>query len=113
MPGESDVLIKVDACGLNPVDAKIAQWRPMVPTMDDQWVPGLDVSGRIVQTGLKVDRWRVGDLILCHGNMFHPHGGFAEYTIQDSEALIPSSRGSGRGRRRYAMRGVDGLACAP
>ncbi len=88
-PGESDVLIKVDACGLNPVDAKIAQWKSMASAMDDQWVPGLDVSGLIVQAGRKVDRWRVGDRILCHGNMFRPHGGFAEYTIQDSEALIP------------------------
>ncbi len=45
-------------------------------------------------------------------NMFRPHGGFAEYTIQDSEALIPPSRRRGGGRRRHAMRGMDGLACA-
>ena len=31
----------------------------------------------------------MGDRVLCHGNMFRPHGGFAEFTIQDSEALVP------------------------
>lgn len=85
----TDVLIKVDACGLNPVDAKIGLWKPMVPNMNDSWVPGLDVSGHIVEKGPRVEKWRIGDQVLCHGDMFRPHGGFAEYTVQDSGTLIP------------------------
>ncbi|MBK1879834.1 zinc-binding dehydrogenase [Pelagicoccus mobilis] len=85
----SDVLIKVDACGLNPVDAKIHLWKSMAPKMDKTWTPGLDVSGHIVATGDQVENWRVGDRVLCHGDMLRPHGGFAEYTIQNCEALIP------------------------
>ena len=87
--GGTDVLVKVDACGLNPVDAKIGLWKAMVPGMDDSWVPGLDISGRIVELGSEVDHWKVNDRILCHGNMFRPHGGFAEYSVQSADALIP------------------------
>ena len=86
---ENDVLIKVDACGLNPVDAKIALWKSMAPKMDNNWVGGLDVSGHIVQVGRNVTKWTEGDRILCHGDMFRPSGGFAEYSVQNSEILIP------------------------
>ena len=30
-PGEHDVLVRVDACGLNPADAKIRLWRDSAP----------------------------------------------------------------------------------
>lgn len=86
---DTDVLVKVDACGLNPVDAKIRYWKTAVAAMDKTWVPGLDVSGHIVEIGKSVTRWEVGDRILCHGDMFRPRGGFAEYTVQDAEAVIP------------------------
>jgi NADPH:quinone reductase-like Zn-dependent oxidoreductase len=57
--------------------------------MDDFWVPGLDVSGHIAEVGRKVEKWKVGDRVLCHGNMFRPCEGFAEFTVQDAETLIP------------------------
>lgn len=83
-----DVLVKVDACGLNPVDGKVKYWKGAVSSMDARWVNGLDVSGTIVEMGSDVSGFKVGDRILCHGNMFRPHGGFAEFTIQDSRAII-------------------------
>ena len=86
--GETDVLVKVDACGLNPVDAKIGLWKSMVPEMDNTWVPGLDVSGHIVEVGSKVKKWKVNDQVLCHGDMFRPHGGFGEFSVQDANSLI-------------------------
>ena len=85
---ETDVLIKTVACGLNPVDAKIHLWKGMVPNMDESWVPGLDVVGVIEDVGAKVEKFKAGDLVFCHGNMLRPHGGFAEYTIQDSNILL-------------------------
>lgn len=86
---ETDVLIKVDACGLNPVDAKAKHWKSMAPNMSASWVPGLDVSGQIVEIGKEVKGWKIDDRILCHGNMFLPHGGFAEYSVQDHQAILP------------------------
>lgn len=86
---ETDVLIQVDACGLNPVDSKISRWKSMVPHMDASWVPGLDVSGHIVEIGKNVTQWKVGDQVLYHGDMLRPHGGFAEFAVQDAGTLIP------------------------
>ena len=85
---ESDVLVRVHACGLNPVDAKIAQWKSMAPQMDENWVAGLDVSGEVAAVGHSVTQWKVGDRVLTHGNMLRPHGGFAEYCVQDARTLI-------------------------
>ena len=41
LESEFDVLVKVVAVALNPVDAKINLWHEMVPNMDDQFVGGL------------------------------------------------------------------------
>lgn len=87
-PEGHDVLIKVKACGLNPVDTKVRFWKEAVPDMDANWVNGLDVAGTVVETGAEAQDFKIGDTVLCHGNMFRPHGGFAEYTIQDSRTLI-------------------------
>ena len=83
-----DVVVKVDACGLNPVDSKINLWFGATPDVEGPWVPGLDVSGRIVAVGDAATDWKVGDRVLYHGNMFRPFGGFAEYAVQDSRAMV-------------------------
>lgn len=87
-PGPGDVLVRVAACGLNPVDAKISQWKRLAPAMTDRWTPGLDVSGRIEAVGSAVTRWAIGDRVLYHGDMFRPHGGLAEYALHDAATLL-------------------------
>jgi NADPH:quinone reductase-like Zn-dependent oxidoreductase len=57
--------------------------------MSSSWVPGLDVSGQITEIGIDVKGWKIGEKVLCHGNMLRPHGGFAEYTIQEADTLVP------------------------
>ena len=86
--GVHDVLVRVAACGVNPVDAKIARWRGFAPQMDGNWVAGLDVSGVVAGIGSAVSQWREGDRVLTHGNMIRPHGGFADYSVQDARTLI-------------------------
>jgi len=88
-PGPKDVLVRVAACGLNPVDAKIVFWKDMVPDMDREWTPGLDVSGTIVAVGEEVSGWKEGDRILYHGNMLRPRGGLAEFALHKAATLIP------------------------
>ncbi|WP_261818070.1 zinc-binding dehydrogenase [Vibrio gallicus] len=85
---EWDVIVKVDAAALNPVDAKIHLWKSMVTEMDDNFVGGLDVAGEIVAVGEKVIEWSVGDRVLYHGNMRRSQGGFAQYAVHDSRTLI-------------------------
>ena len=82
------MLVRVDACGLNPVDAKIIYWKKTAPDMNDHWVPGLDVSGTIAAVGSRVADWTVGDRVLYHGNMLRPHGGFAEYAVHRAATLV-------------------------
>lgn len=91
-PGVHDALIRVRACGLNPVDAKIARWKHRVPDMTAEWVAGLDVAGEVVAVGAEVHGWKPGDLVLTHGDRLRPHGGLAEYTVQDARTLIPLPR---------------------
>ena len=46
-PHEHDVLVRIIACGLNPVDAKIRLWQGIAPDMNENWVAGLDIAGEV------------------------------------------------------------------
>lgn len=87
-PGPLDVRVRVSACALNPVDAKIVNWKGMVSDMPSTFVPGLDVSGVIDAVGEDVSGWGVGDAVLYHGDMTRSSGGFAEYAIHDCRTLL-------------------------
>ncbi|WP_415911368.1 alcohol dehydrogenase catalytic domain-containing protein [Neptuniibacter sp. QD37_11] len=87
-PSDGEILIKVSACGLNPVDAKIRLWKSMIPASAEHWVPGLDIAGEIVEVGDAVNDFSVGDKVLCHGEMLKPHGGFTEYSVQSASTVI-------------------------
>jgi len=61
-PKDNQVLIKVVAAGINPVDWKILWWN-----WTEQALPhalGSDVSGVIVKIGSKVKDFKVGDQVL-------------------------------------------------
>lgn len=45
VPSEGEVLVRVEACGLNPRDAYITSWKREVPTMTADFVTGHDVAG--------------------------------------------------------------------
>lgn len=74
VPGDRDVLVKVEAAGVNRPDILQRQGRYPVPA-DASPLPGLEIAGQIVAAGAGVTRWRVGDRVmaLTHG------GGYAEY----------------------------------
>jgi NADPH:quinone reductase-like Zn-dependent oxidoreductase len=70
-PGSGEVLIKVRAAGVNPVDWKMAQRRLGM-------VPGTDVSGTIDTLGDGVTGWKVGDQVLGFARQ---SGSYAEYAV--------------------------------
>jgi len=77
-PGESEVLIRVHAAGVNRPD--VLQRLGMYPVpADADPLPGLEVAGEVVSSGTSVSRWKPGDKVmaLCHG------GGYAEYCRVD------------------------------
>ena len=91
-PGPGEVRVRVVACGLNPVDAKLPQWKSEALGMTAEWVPGLDVSGTIDALGPGVEHWRRGDAVLYHGDMLSPHGGLAELAIHPAATLLAHPR---------------------
>jgi len=74
-PGVGEVLVKVRAAGVNPVDWKVAPRRIGM-------VPGVDVSGTIDSLGEGVTGWKAGDQVLGFARQ---SGSYAEY------ALVPVS----------------------
>ncbi|OHX66667.1 zinc-binding dehydrogenase [Flammeovirga pacifica] len=87
--GKNEILVKVKACGINPVDAKIKFWKEALPTpISTPFVVGLDVVGEVVKMGKKVKGFAKGDEVFYHGNMFQPNGGLAEYAVHDFRTVF-------------------------
>lgn len=83
--GSGEVLVKVHAVGLNPVDYKL------VASHNASWtyphVLGLDVAGEIVAVGPDVEgAWEPGMRVACHGDLRH-NGSFAQYAVEPAYAL--------------------------
>lgn len=82
--GARQVLVRVHAAALNPVDYKWAQGNfEIVPgTPKPAYVPGFDAAGRVVQVGSACERLRVGDRVYAF-NSFRRQGTAAEYAVVD------------------------------
>ena len=86
-PGDGDVLIRVRAAGLNPVDYKTRDgavrliWRYDLPV-----VAGNELSGVVEAVGNGVTRFAVGDRVFARVD-HHKMGAFATYAAVD-EALV-------------------------
>jgi len=83
-PGESEVLIRVHAAGINRPD--VLQRLGMYPVpADADPLPGLEVAGEVAATGANTSRWQSGDKVmaLCHG------GGYAEYCRVNENHCLP------------------------
>lgn len=76
-PGPNEVLIKVRAAGVNPVDWKAAGRRIGM-------IPGTDVSGTIDTLGEGVTGWKVGEPVMGFARQ---SGGYAEYAVIPVDSL--------------------------
>jgi NADPH:quinone reductase-like Zn-dependent oxidoreductase len=81
-PGAGEVLIKVRAAGVNPVDWKAAGGRV-------GQVPGTDVSGVIDTLGEGVNGWQVGEQVLGFARQ---SGSYAEYAVIPASSLARKPR---------------------
>jgi NADPH2:quinone reductase len=87
-PGESEILVKVAAAGVNRPDVMQRKGQyPPPPGAPD--IPGLEIAGEIAAVGGKVKRWKVGDKVtsLVAG------GGYAEYCLADEAVALPVPKG--------------------
>lgn len=83
-PGPGQLLLAVEAAGVNFVDALFVQGRyqikPPVP-----FVPGSEVAGTITDAGASVDRSWIGRRVLCMVGL----GGFAEQILVSDVSAVP------------------------
>lgn len=86
-PGPGEVLIQVEACGVNRPD--ILQRKglyPPPPGASD--IPGLEVSGTVVETEEHAP-WQVGDRVCA----LVTGGGYAEYCAAPAQICLPIPQG--------------------
>ncbi|CAM4046092.1 zinc-binding dehydrogenase [Mesobacillus thioparans] len=83
-PGKGELLIKVHAVGLNPVDYKTATNGN--PHWSYPHILGLDAAGVVAETGEGVTQWKKGDRVVVHGDLKRK-GGYAEYAIALAHAV--------------------------
>jgi putative PIG3 family NAD(P)H quinone oxidoreductase len=87
-PGPGDVLIDVEAAGVNRPDAmqRAGQYPPPKGASD---IPGLEVAGRIAKVGTGVTRWREGDAVMA----LLSGGGYATRAVAPEAQCLPVPTG--------------------
>jgi len=73
LPKNNEVVIRVCAASVNPLDWRMKSYRP-----------GVDVAGQVVEVGKRVTRFKPGEAVfgVCKG-------AFAEYTCASEHRLVP------------------------
>ncbi|MET3727189.1 NADPH:quinone reductase-like Zn-dependent oxidoreductase [Fictibacillus halophilus] len=83
-PGPGEVLIRIKAAGLNPVDYKTAINGN--PAWNYPHILGVDAAGIVEEAGEDAGEFKQGDRVFFHGN-FMKNGGFAEYAVTTAHSL--------------------------
>ncbi len=79
-PANDEILVRVHAAGVNPVDGGIRAGRVRSLSQRLPQVAGLDFAGTVEQVGKKVRGFRVGDAV--YGRPQFGHGGaYAQYVV--------------------------------
>jgi len=86
-PGAGEVLIKVEAAGVNRPDVLQRQGHYPPPKGHTE-LPGLEVAGTVVALGNGVRRLEIGDRVMALLN----GGGYAEYALANAPAVLPIPR---------------------
>jgi NADPH:quinone reductase-like Zn-dependent oxidoreductase len=94
-PISTEVLVRVMAAGVNPVDCKtrrgegVARWMGTPP-----FVVGWDVCGTVEAMGYGVTRFQVGDVVFGMPRFPRSAGGYAEYVTAPSRQLARVPEGT-------------------
>lgn len=87
-PSKGELLLKVEATSLNPVDWKIQKGmlRPLFP-LKFPWIPVTDVAGEVLDVGPGVKKFKVGDKVVSMLNIFKG-GGLSEYAVSSEKLTV-------------------------
>ncbi len=86
IPGKRDLLVRVEAVSVNPVDTKIRRAPVAAEQEGAQRVLGWDVAGAVETVGAQVDLFQPGDEIYYSGSLVRP-GANSEFHVVD-ERLV-------------------------
>jgi NADPH2:quinone reductase len=92
-PGEGQVLVRVGAAALNPIDLYIRSGLAKMP-LPKPYVPGSDLAGTVAAVGPGVKNYRPGDRVWGSNQGLHGRQGtLAEYVCTGEEWLYPTPPG--------------------
>lgn len=90
-PSKDEVLIKVEATSLNPVDWKAyklrALLRPLLSNASHSLIPCNDVAGEVVEVGSGVQKFKPGDKVVSVMSIFRA-GGLSEYCVAKEKVTV-------------------------
>ena len=86
-PGIGEVVVRVHAAGVNPVDALARQSGLFVSELP--FVLGWDISAHVVAVGPGVTVHQPGDEVFGMLPFPHGHGAYAEYAVAPARVLVP------------------------
>lgn len=90
IPVASEVLVKVGAAALNPIDTYIRAGAISMP-LHFPYIPGCDLAGTVVEVGHNATRFKVGDRVWgSNQSLFGRRGTFAEYAAVEEQWLYPT-----------------------
>jgi len=88
----TDLLVRLKAAGVNPVDTKIRSRGVLIPDGLPA-VLGCDGAGVVEAVGESVTRFKPGDAVwFCHGGLGGPEGNYAEYAVVGEGIAQPKPR---------------------
>lgn len=93
-PGEGQVLLKVEACGICHGDSKVIEGA----ASSYPRIPGHEIVGTVAKIGAGVSKWKIGQRVGIGWHGGHGHttalttdGGYAEYMVAYEDGLIAIS----------------------
>lgn len=90
--GPEEILVRLKAAGVNPVDTKIRRRGPLIPNGLPA-VLGCDGAGIVEAVGSAVTRFRPGDEVwFCDGGLGGPAGNYAESRVLHQDIPQPKPR---------------------
>ncbi len=86
VPGEGEVLVRVAAAGVNPVDTYLRAGEQGYAPPRLPWTPGIDAGGEVVRVGAGVRGFAPGDRVYTSGSLT---GTYAELALCRVDQLHP------------------------
>src|SRR5438093_5443897 len=91
-PKDDEILVRVIAAGVNPVDAYVRQGMLSKRGLDNRpMIIGYDIAGVVEKTGAKVTKFKAGDAVYAYLSIMRG-GGYAEFAIAKEGEMSPKPK---------------------